>query len=76
MGLTWPRPFLLRPLEKWSVCDYSLSPKQSYFDALFLTMIAVDRRDDFCDEGQKSVSFVEEESVVMNSGELLVAAAA
>ena len=66
MGLTWPRPFLLRPLERcvsmWSL----LSPNLSYFDARFLTMIAVDRREDFCDEGQKSVSFVEEESVVMN----------
>lgn len=46
----------------WSL----LSPNLSYFDARFLTMIAVDRREDFCDEGQKSVSFVEEESVVMN----------
>jgi hypothetical protein len=55
----------------WSL----LSPNLSYFDARFLTMIAVDRREDSCDDGQKSVSFVEEDSVVMNSGELLVAAA-
>ena len=66
MGLTWPRPFLLRPLMKLSVCVFLVfSSCWAYFDARFLTMIAVVRREDFCGGGQKSVSFVEEELVVM-----------
>lgn len=51
---------------KLSVCvSVVFSSRWAYFDARFLTMIAVVRREDFCGGGQKSVSFVEEELVVV-----------